>query len=506
MKREIHSNMSNKRILKNSIYIYLRLAVVMILSLLTTRVLLAALGVVDYGLYNVICGFVGLFSFLNTSMSNGIQRFYNFEISVNGNEGAVKVYNLALRIQLLIAIFILILAETIGLWYINTELVIPNGKIFASNCIYQCSIISFLFVILQVPYSSIVMAYERMNYFAIVSVCDAILKIIIAFLIKFSSNDKLILYGILIMFISILNYIFYFTYCKYHFKHIKVLKIFDKSLFKSMFSFSGWNLFGSFAFVVKSQGTNLLLNSFFGTVVNAANAISSQVSFALQAFASNLIIAFKPQLVHSYATNDYQRTSNLLNSMSKMSFLLFSFLAIPIIFEIDFILKLWLGDTIPDYTSILCILTIVATGIGCLHTPITQVVHATGKMKNFQIITGIIMCSIVPVSWGALMLGASPEYVFIITIIITIINQIVSTLVLYSLFKFNIKQYLLDVILKCTIYSIVLSLILLAINILLLPSTLRFFISLIGALMSLLFIPLLLNKSEFTLVKTFLKI
>lgn len=444
---------SNKRIAKNTIFLYFRMAIVMIVNLYATRVVLDVLGVSDYGVYNVVCGFVAMFSFLNTSMANGIQRFYNFELGKDGESAITRVYNTALCIQILLAIIILALTETIGVWYLNTKMVISPDRIVAANWIFQFSVISLVFVIIQIPYSAAILAYERMNYYAIVSVVDALMKLAIVLILPYFTGDSLIIYGFLIMLITVLNFLLYWVYCHNKLKHIRFDKSFDRVLFKSMMSFSGWNLLSSFAYVTKGQGVNILINAFFGTVVNAANGIATQVSSAIQTFSNNIVLAFKPQLTQSYAMGDYSRAKNLMFSMSKIAYTLMCVIAIPIIVEMDYVLTLWLSSDIPTYTHSFANLTIIATMIGILNTPITQMIHASGLMKKYQIATSIVICSILPISWLFLKLGYGATSVFVITIIIMVINQVVCLHVLHSIFKFSVTKYVKEVVVPCIIIT-----------------------------------------------------
>lgn len=440
---------NNRRIAKNTAFLYLRLAVVMIVNLYTTRVVLDVLGILDYGVYNVVCGFVSMFGVLNTSMSNGIQRFYNYELGKRGEQGLLNVYNTSITIQTALAIIIIILLETVGLWYLNAKMEIPIDREIAANWIFQFSIISLVFVILQVPYSAAILAYERMDFYAIVSVVDVSLKLLIAIIIPNLKGDSLITYGLLLTIIGILNFILYYAYCKHNFTHLKLNRSFDKHLFKTMFSFSGWNLFGTFAYMIKGQGINVLLNSFFGAIVNAANGIATQVSSAIQLFAINLTLAFKPQLTHSYAQGDYKRVESLMFSMSKISFLLVAIISLPLMIDLEYILGLWLGPNIPDHTIIFTRLVVITMMISVLNTPITQVIHATGKMRKYQLTTSFVICSILPISYIFLRLGFAAKFVFYIGIAITIINQIACAWVLRGVFSYNISTYIRNVILGC---------------------------------------------------------
>lgn len=302
----------NKRIAKNTIFLYGRLVFVLLTSLYTVRVILNALGIIDYGVYNVVGGFVSMFGFLNTSMANATQRFYNYEIGKNGEKASVKVYNAAFRTQIILAGILLLLSEIVGVWYVNTMMELPCDRIWVANWLLQFSILSLVFTIIQVPYAAATMAYEKMNFYAIVGVVDVVLKLGIAIGVKYFSGDKLLLYGLLILTISVANYMMYFVYTKRNFPWLKLSwKHYSKKFQKEMLSFSGWNLFGSFAFMLRGQGFNVLLNYFFGVVINAANGIAGQISSALQQFSTNLILAFKPQLVQNYATGNIDRTRNM---------------------------------------------------------------------------------------------------------------------------------------------------------------------------------------------------
>lgn len=445
---------NNQTIARNTLFLYLRLVVVMLVNLYTTRVVLEVLGVSDYGVYNIVCGFVSMFGVLNTSMSNGVQRFYNYELGKGGENALLRVFNTSIIIQVVLAVIITIILETVGLWYLNTQMEIPADRMGAANYIFQFSVISMIFVILQVPYSAAILAHEKMDFYAIVSVLDVFIKLIIAIIIPFLHGDSLILYGLLLSFVGILNFILYYGFCKHRFTQLKFHRIFDKQLFKTMFSFSGWNLFGTFAYMMKGQGVNVLLNAFFGTIVNAANGIATQVSSAIQSLALNLTLAFKPQLTQSYAKGEYKRSESLMLSMSKLSFVLVCILAIPIIIDLEFILGLWLGNNVPDHTVLFTRLVIITMMISVLNTPITQVIHATGKMKRYQLTTSFVICSILPISWIFLKLGFAAEYVFYVGIVVTTINQIVCVGVLKTVFDFEIGKYVKEVVLFCCLILI----------------------------------------------------
>ena len=446
---------NNKRIAKNTLFLYFRMILVLVVSLYTTRVVLNALGVVDYGINNVVAGFVSMFAFLNTSMSNGIQRFYNFKLGKDGEEALTKVYNTALIIQGLLAVIVLLLLETIGLWYLNHKMVIPIDRMATAQWIYQFSVISLVLVIMQIPYSAAIMAHERMDYYAYVSIVEVVLKLAFALWLPHIERDRLFVYGCYTLGAHGLVFILYFIYSKHHFKSLKLQKHFHKDLFKDMLSFSGWNIFGTFAYMLKNQGLNVLLNAFFGPIVNAARGISGMIGTAIQGFQSNIVISFRPQIVQSYAEKNYSRVKNLMYSLSKISYILLFMLSMPIIIELPYILKLWLGDVVPNYTISFTTLILINMIISSLNTPITQVVHATGKMKNYQIGTSIVICAILPISWLFLKAGGNPVSVYIVSLCLICVNQVVCSVLLKQVFEYKLLEYLRAVIWPCIIVSLV---------------------------------------------------
>lgn len=446
---------NNKRIAKNTIFLYIRMIFVLAINLYTSRVVLRTLGVVDYGVYNVVAGFVTMFSFLNTSMSNGIQRFFNYELGLNSRDGISKVYTTSLTIQILLAVIIVIIIESFGVWYLNNVMEIPKERMVAARFLFQFSIISLLIVLLQIPYAAAIMAFEKMNYYAIVGVVDVLLKLLIVVLLPILGIDYLIAYGALLMLVSVIIFLLYYIYSKRRINDLKFQFAIHKDLFKSMLGFSGWNVLGTFSFMLKEQGLNLLLNYFFGPIINAARGVSAQVMNALQSFSSNIVIAFRPQLVQSYAAKEYERVRSLFFVESKISYVFILALMIPISVEIEYILDIWLGhDIIPDYTVSFTFLALINTLVSSFHTPMVQIVHATGKMKVFQITVSLIVCSIIPISWGFLRLGYNPNSVYIVSLIVTILNLIASIIVVHRLFPFSYLQYFREVIIPCGIVTI----------------------------------------------------
>lgn len=449
------NNSANKRIAKNTFFLYGRMLFVLLVSVYTTRVVLNALGVEDYGVYNVVCGFVSMFGFLNTSLSNAIQRFYNYEYGKNGPKGVTKVFQTAVFIQVVLAIIIAILVESIGIWYINSKMVIPENRLLAANWVFQFAVISLLFLILQIPYSAAILAHEKMNYYAVVSIVDAVLKLLIVVALPYLNGDKLVFYGILQVIVSLINFILYYAYSKAKFKELKIRKVFYKDLFLSIFKFSGWNVFATFAWMAQSQGVNMVINLFFGTVVNAARGVSGQIQSAIQGFCENLVVAFRPQLVQSYAQGNIKRTERMMYSMSKVMFVLFLLMSLPICFEIKYILHLWLGENVPEYTAGFTILTLVSMFPRNFTMAFAQVVHATGKLGAFQITTAVIVLFTLPVTYIALSLGCDAMSVYWINLLMCVILYVSCVYVFRVAFPIRVCDYFKNVLLPCMITAVI---------------------------------------------------
>ena len=425
----------------------IRMVFVLGISLYTTRAVLSLLGVEDYGIYNVVCGFVSMFVFLNTAMSNGIQRFYNFELGKNGIEGAKKVYSASLVIQFFLAIIIVVFAETFGLWYLHNKMVVPETRMVAAEWIYQLSIWGFILVIFQAPYTAAVMAHEKMDYFALISVLDVILKLAIVFIIPHFTTDPLIFYGVLMTVINGIDLLLYWCYSKRNFIEISFERKQSSSLYKSMLSFSGWNIFGALSSVMKEQGINMVMNLFFGPVVNAARGVASQVNSGVMAFVQNVTVPVRPQVIQSYATGDIERTMRLTFSVSKLSSCLLLLVGLPVVVEIDYILKIWLGDNIPEHTATFIFIIVLTCIVSNLNYAISGVVHASGKMALYQISGGLTGILSVPAAYLVLKMGGTPESAIWVSFIAMAIAQVFALLILKRIVHYSIKQYLRYVIL-----------------------------------------------------------
>lgn len=432
---------NNKRLAKNSIFLSIRMVIVLAISLYTTRVVLQVLGVVDYGVYNVVCGFVSMFAFLNTSMSNGIQRFFNYEFGKNGEEGANKVYCTSIYIQGLLALVVVVLVEAFGLWYLHHKMVIPDDRTFAAEWIFQLAVLMFVIGIMQAPFTAAVIAHERLDFYAVVSILDAVLKLGIVFLLKVISADKLIFYGVLSTSVVFLNILIYFLYCKKYFREIKFHAGIDRDLFKKMLGFSGWNLFGSFSGVMENQGINLVMNFFFGPVVNAARGVASQINGGVQAFVQNITMPVRPQVTQSYARGEIQRTMSLTYGVSKLSCAIILMLAIPASIEIDYLLHLWLGDTVPDHTAMFTILILLTSLINNLNAAISNVVHATGIMRDYQLWGSLVRVSSVPIGFFLVKYYQVPELGLLAVLFTAAATHMVCLFIVRKLVGLSLRDY-----------------------------------------------------------------
>lgn len=454
---EIKAN--NSRIVKNTVYLTIRMFIVLIVSLYTVRVVLRELGTVDYGILNVVGGLVAMFGFLNASMNNAIQRFYNYEMGKNGYQGGKRVYNSALVIQFLLAIIIFILLESIGLWFLYNKLVIPDDRFQIAFWLFQFSTLGSILVIMQIPFSASIIAHEKMDYFAIVSIIDVILKLAIALSIPYSPIDKLFFYGLMILIIRVLIFLLYYVYAKVRFDELKFYPHYDKLFIKEMLSFSGWNLFGNFSRIGKEQGFNMLLNMFFGPTINAARGLAYQISASAQSFVNTITTSARPQLTHAYAQDHVDRSIYIMYIISKISYLSVLMLSIPIFYEIYFILSIWLGDTIPNHTHAFVRLVLLANMIRIFSPPTSFLVHATGKMKKYQFFTSVVTISFIPVAYIFLKLGASAEFVFGIAALFTLLSLVTGIYILSTLIDFSIKKYLRNVTLPMMLITIITALI-----------------------------------------------
>lgn len=402
-------DLNNKRIFKNTVILYMRMIVVLLVTLYSSRLILKALGIEDFGLYNVVGGVVGLLSFFNVTMARSTQRFLNVAM-VEGEKRLSDVFATSITVHVLFAVIFLVLGETLGLWFLNRYINIPEQREFAANIVYQTAILSFCISIISIPYNAAVIAYEKMSFVAIVSIVDALLKLAIAILLLYSCGDRLILYGILLFVVSTLNLLMYYCFCKKKYCELKFRISLNKQDFKQMFSFVSWTLLGEAAQVGCNQGNVVLVNMFHSLTANAAMTIGGQINNALYSLTSNFQTAFNPQITKSYAEGDYEYLKKLVYTTSKISFCILFVVALPVSFNIDWILDVWL-DEVPPLTNTFAILYLVNALMNAISTPFHFVVLSSGRIKNFQIISSIFYLIDLPITYSLFKLGMSAPVV-----------------------------------------------------------------------------------------------
>lgn len=421
----------------------------MLVSLYTSRVILEALGVTDYGIYNVVGGFVLMFSVISSALTNSCSRFLNFEMGKGDQERLRLVFSTSVSIQYILALIVAIFCEVIGIWYINNVMVLPPDRLYAANWCFQFSIVSFCLGLISTPYNAAVIAHEKMRTFAYMSIYEGIAKLLICYIIIYQPYDRLIMYGFLMLIVSISIRIIYQVYCRIHFEECKYSFGIDKTMLKEMFAYSSWNMIGNTSAILKTQGVNVLLNYFFGPTVNAARGIATQVNNAVNGFVSNFMTALNPQITQSYAQNDLSYMFMLIYRGSRFSFYILLFLALPVLFSTDFILHVWL-KTVPDYSVVFVILTLVTALICSLSKTLITAQNATGKVKNYQLLVGGIQLLIIPISLVVLLLGGSPVSVMVVAIFDEIVSLYARLyMISKNIVQFSSRKYVKEVVMNC---------------------------------------------------------
>ena len=435
---------NNKSIAKNTLMLYVRMILTMSVSLYTSRVILQVLGIEDFGVYNVVGGIISMFAFLNGGMVSATQRYITFEIGSGNKEKLQKVFSTSLQIHAVISLIIVILGETVGLWFLIDKMVIPEGRMVAAMWVYQCSIIACVVNIMSIPYNADIVAHEKMTAFAYISIIEVTLKLLIVYLLMLSSYDKLIVYAILILLVQLSIRFIYANYCEKHFEESKYHHVLDKSLLKEMASFAGWSFWGNLAGVLYTQGLNLMLNVFFGPVVNAARGIAVQIQSTVQQFVTNFQMAINPQITKNYASRNIGQMHSLMFRSARFSFIMLFFLTLPILLETNFLLKIWLKNVPEDtviFTQIMiCISLIYATANPCVIAN-----QATGKVKVYQMVVGGILMLILPISYIVLKLGAPAYSVFIVHFCVESVAQVSRMFMLRKLINLPMWEYVKNV-------------------------------------------------------------
>lgn len=440
---------NNKRIAKNTLMLYLRMFLILAVSLYTSRIILKTLGVSDYGIFNVVGGFVSMLAYLNSVLVGSTQRFMSYALGKGDVDRINATFATAKQTHLYMALIILAIAETFGLWFINNHLVIAPDRMVAANWVYQCSIASLIITIISIPYNSCIVAREHMHVYAYVSILEVVLKLVILYLLVIVPGDKLIIYALLHVAISLIVRCCYTFYCRRHFVECKVKPAIDKPLFKEMFSYAGWTALGSMGYSFKDQFSNIIMNGFFGTAINAARGIAMQANGAVVSFSTNIFMAISPQITKQYAAGNIEQSQKLVYAGARYSFLLLSMITIPVIINIDYILQIWL-DTVPDYTAAFLTITLISSLIYSLTNSTTAAIQATGNIKAFQIGVSAIMLMELPAAYLILKSGFAPYYA-LLPVIFTNLIALVFRFYLLKRFvqSYSLKKYYIETVLRC---------------------------------------------------------
>lgn len=457
----------------------MRMLIVLFVSLFTSRLVLRNLGTVDFGLYNVVGGLIAMMNFISASLALGYDRFLNIKMGECDLDGYHRVFSVAMWMQLILALLCFLLAETIGLWFLNTQMTIPSERIIAANIIFQVALFMFILELFRGPLNAVLISYSRMDIYAYISLFSTFAKLLIAGCLSLVATDRLVFYALLLLLISFIAYWICFLFVKRIDNGITLRPIYDMSFVKEMTNFSVWNLFGTMANVLKENGLNILLNIFFGPVVNAARGVAYQVSGAVDGLYTNFQMAARPQLLQRYASGEIEKMEDLFSMVSRLSFMLLWIITLPILYSTEFILTIWLGEDWPLYSALFVRIVMMISLVAVFSGPISTIVHATGKMKVYQVISGSVLMLIVPIAYIILKIGGAPVSVFYVSLVLTTVVLVIRIFILRSLIPFSIKKYVITVLLRCLFVIIISVIVSLGIRALPLNDWTRFFLYLI---------------------------
>ena len=499
---------NNKTIAKNTLMLYMRAILMMGIGLYTSRIILKALGITDFGIYNAVGGIIAMFGFISSSLSNATSRFITIAIGRVDQSYTNRTYGNIKVMYYILCVVIVLFAETVGLWFLFNKMTIPADRMSAAFWVYQYSVLSSVVGFISVPYNSAIIAHERMSAFAYISLLDATLKLVICFLLQMSPYDKLIVYATLLFFVGVIDRIIYAVYCNKRFEEVHAPARIDKEQLREILTMSGWSLSGNLFWILNTQGVNLILNVFFGPVVNAARGIAMQVQGVMGQFVTNFQTAINPQITKSYANVEYDRMHSLLHLSSKFSYFLMLLMSVPVFIEAPIILKWWLG-TIPDNTIVYLRIILLYSVFATLANPLWIAVLATGKLKKYQLWDNTVQALVLPISYIAFMFFHVASYwVFIILLVAEIVEIFVRVWVVLPLINHKYLDYIREVVIPLVLVSFIAPLVPLALsNYLCTNEVVEFFmISVISVLSSLLFIWLLgMKRSERVYFVEFLK-
>lgn len=444
---------NNQRIAKNALYLYVRMFITMLVGFYTTRVVLNTLGVSDYGVYDVMGGIIGMLTYINTLLAGGTARFLTIALGKGDKKELNDTFAMGNTLGGLSSGIILLLGETIGLWFMNTHLNIPLDRMDAANWVFQCALFSCCLTVIQTPYTASIISHERMDIYAYMSIFDVVMKLFIVFMLTWLEFDKLILYAILILAVNILNFVIYRFICIRLFEEAKLKFCFNKEKFKEMISYSGWNMLGAFANILNNYGLNILLNIFFGTIINAARGVAMQVGNIIRQFYNNFLTASRPQITKYYAQGDIDGMCRLICNSSKYCSLMLLCLIIPIAFNIDEILLLWLGQK-PEYTAWFVRIIMLQILYQAIDMPLGIGIHAVGKMKLPNITAAFFYLAVFPITWIALKMGAGPIAGYCVYLAFTPLILLVDMMILRLYSGFSIRRFLTFVVVPVTLIAL----------------------------------------------------
>lgn len=446
---------SNKRIAQNTLVLYLRMFMTMVIGLYTSRVIIQTLGVEDYGIYNAVAGFISMFGFFNVSMAGATQRFLNYAMGEGNSKQLLNIFRISYTVHTILAFVILLLCLSVGLWFLYNKMVIPEPRFNTAVILYFLSVLSFFVTIIFSPCSAVILAHEKMSFYAYISILDIILKLLIVYLLLIFDSDKLLVYSVLLFVSTIIVQTVNILYCKKHFSEVSFSYYYNRDLAKKIFSFSGWLFLGTFSLTLNSQGINLLINIFFGPLMNAARGVAYQVQAAVTSLVNNFMVAVTPQITKSYASGDLIRTQNLVFTSSRLGFFLIIIIGIPLLLACEELLRIWLG-VVPDMSVLFVRLTIIDLFISIFFTPLGYLNQASGKIKKYQIMIAILFLSVFVLSYCFFKFGFQVYYTFYISILVSIIGLFSRLFYLRKSLNFPIIEYIKSVmvpsIVVCSLY------------------------------------------------------
>lgn len=443
---------NSKRIAKNTVMLYIRMLLMMAVTLYTSRVILQVLGVDDYGIYHLVAGFVTMFSFISRALVTAMQRFFNVALGKGDKVYFQNLFSTSINIFILLSIIVIVVGETVGVWFVNTQLNIPEDRIDAAKWVFQLSLLVFIAEIMRTPYNAAIIAHEKMGFYAFVSIFEALLKLGIVFLLQLFVFDKLILYAMLFLTSIIITNLFFHLFCRREFAECRYRFIWDKQLFVELFSFSGWSLMGQMATVGRSQGESYLINHYHSVAINAAQGVSGQLLNAMHKFVSNFQTAFNPQLVQTYAAGEMQEHTKLLCRACKFSYFLFLLFVVPVVFNIDVLLSTWLTE-VPAYSKEFCVLGLCSYLIMALGNPLITSVFAQGKIRNYQISLAIAQILGLILSFIVLKQGYVPYSIAIVSIMVQVIMFFVRLYYNNKVSHIGVKQFFTNIVLPVLIVT-----------------------------------------------------